>query len=116
MRAEARPPAGYANGTTDPGTSFEAPGSGEDRMFLDGGQRSLVAAGTKSFAVRNGVVEARELTWVSSRVTASSVAVAMKDSGWPRRTAMVTEFLTSGRTKGSTTTVMALSTFRCLQA
>lgn len=28
-------------------------------MFLDGGQRSLVAAGTKSFAVRNGVVEAR---------------------------------------------------------
>lgn len=28
-------------------------------MFLDGGPRSLVAAGTKSFSVRNGVVEAR---------------------------------------------------------
>lgn len=50
---------GYANGSNAAGTFFEAPGSGEEGKFLNGGQRSLVAAGTKSFAVRNGVVEAR---------------------------------------------------------
>jgi Nidogen-like len=56
--------AGYSNGTTTPGASFELPGSAINGAFLDGGSKSLVANSLNSdgvlgryvFSARNGAV------------------------------------------------------------
>jgi hypothetical protein len=55
--------AGFSNGTGNPGTAYELPGSAINGAFLDGGPNSLVAgsnigvAGRYLFTVRNGIVE-----------------------------------------------------------
>lgn len=55
---------GYSNGTGDPGTFFELPGSAVNGAFLDGGSLALIDSSLNSnvlgryrFSVRDGVVE-----------------------------------------------------------
>ena len=55
--------AGYSNGTGDPGTSFELPGSAVNGAFIDGGPNALVSgslnsgvAGRYDFFDRNGAI------------------------------------------------------------
>lgn len=47
---------GFSNGTGEPGTSFEQPGSAVNGAFLDGGPNSLADLETLLFEVRNGAV------------------------------------------------------------
>ena len=59
--------AGFSNGTGDPGTAFELPGSAINGAFLDGGPNALISNRLNSnvdgryvFRVRNGRVEIPE--------------------------------------------------------